>query len=780
MNQSRSARILRGILWLLATPCCLVVIGVLVVLLAAVLEYSRLPALDDLTDYRPALPLRVFTAQGTLIGEFGKERRVVVAFSDVPQSLRAAIVAAEDDRFYQHHGIDYPSIVRAALADLSSWEKRQGASTLTMQLARSVYLSPEKSFERKFAEALLAVKIERTLSKEQILERYVNQIYLGEGAYGFAAAADVYFGMPLNQLSVAQAALLAGLTKAPSRDNPVVNFAAAIARQRYVLGRMLALGVLAPDQFQQAIAEPIHLREARARYRVNAAYVAEDVRRIMVQQYGDAAYQIGLNVYTTLHDADQARAYQAVARGLVAYDMRHGYRGPERNLDLPRDPVQVKAVVMQALSGLPSLGGLVPAVVLSVHSGAASVMFADGSTGRFSIGPMGRATLGKGRAMPLAARLQIGSLVRLERLDNGTWRLAEIPQAQAALVSIDPATGAITALQGGFDFRLESYDHVTQARRQPGSSFKPFIYSAALEKGLMPATMVDDSPFVVPPSGPGQKAWAPVDYERNYLGPISIRYALAESRNVVAARVIEQIGVPYARQYVTRFGFPLSEIPPYPSMVLGVGSFTPLQMAVAYATFANGGYLIRPYLIDRMTDSSGNVLFQAHPLTAADGAPRVIDARNAFMMTSMLHDVVEYGTGAAAKQLGRGDLAGKTGTTDDFIDAWFDGYSSDRLTITWIGFDQPRSLGKGEVGARAALPIWMDFMKAALENSPERQLTAPDGVVTVRINPATGLQVPETDLSGRLDYFFEENVPPMEPTAIENGEAQPEGAPAEQ
>jgi len=678
MNRSRSVRIMRWVAWLIATPICLVVMGALVLLFAVVLEYPRLPALDGLTHYHPELPLRVFTAEGTLIGEFGKERRLVVQSADIPPSLRLAIVAAEDARFYEHHGIDFQGIVRAALADLWSGAKRQGASTLTMQLARGIYLSPAKSFERKFAEALLAVKIEQTLSKDQILERYVNQVYLGEGAYGFAAAADVYFGTPLNQLSVAQAALLAGLTKAPSNDNPAVNLAAATNRQRYVLGRMLALGFLTPTQFQQANAEPIRIQGPRARYLVNAAYVAEDVRRIMVQHYGDAAYQIGLNVYTTLHDADQARAYQAVARGLVAYDMRHGYRGPERNLDLPRDAVQIKAVVMQALDGLPLMGGLVPAVVLSVRDAEASAMLADGNTVRFSSGALGRPQVSKGHPEALHGRLLAGSLIQLEHQDDGTWTLAEIPQAQGALVSVDPATGAILALQGGFDFRLTSYDHVTQAHRQPGSSFKPFIYSAALEKGLMPASMVEDSPFVVPPSAPGQKAWAPADYERNYLGPISIRYALAESRNVVAARVIEKIGVSYARQYVTRFGFPLSEIPPYPSMVLGVGSFTPLQMAVAYATFANGGYLIGPYLIDRVIDPGGNLLFQAHPPSAAHGAPRVIDARNAFMMTSMLHDVVQYGTGAAAKQLGRGDLAGKTGTTDNFVDAWFDGYSSDR------------------------------------------------------------------------------------------------------
>jgi penicillin-binding protein 1A len=740
---------------LAGVPFGLVLAAGLLLAFPVALVYPTLPSLDALTHYRPRLPLRVYSAQGTLIGEFGEERRDVVKLADVPAQVKAAVLAAEDARFYEHNGVDYLGIVRAAIADIRSHGAREGASTITMQLARNFFLTADKTFIRKLTEVLLAYKIERLLSKDEILGLYINQIYMGQRAYGFVAAARVYFDKSLAELTLAQAALLAGLPKAPSRYNPISNPGLAAARQRYVLSRMLALGSITEAAYDAARAEPLVVARRVASYSVDAAYVAEAVRKMMVREFDQDAYTEGYSVYTTLQDADQKAADDAVRAGILAYDSRHGYRGPESFDPLPREPGRALDGIDRKLAGLSAVDDLQPAVVMRADRTEIVVRSKAGRTVRIrGAGLRLAAPALKGTAAPALAA---GAVVRIRMDQQGEWEIAQLPEVQAALVALDPSTGAVLALCGGFDFSRNEFDHALQAFRQPGSSFKPFIYSAALEKGFMPATIVDDSPFVVPPSYPGGKPWAPHNYENDFAGPIPLRRALAQSRNVAAARVIESIGVPYARDYATRFGFRLDQVPPYPTMVLGVGSFTPLQMAAAYAVFANGGFFVKPYLVERVLDRAGKVVFQAAPALPGAGAPQVIDPRNAFIMTTMLQGVVRRGTAARARALGRRDLAGKTGTTDDFVDAWFDGYNPDRVAVAWMGYDQPQSLGRGEVGARAALPIWMDYMRVALKGAPDRPYPVPKGVVSAMAAPS---DAPASGANERVfDYFYVEHAP---------------------
>ena len=722
----------------------------LLVILAAVVLYPRLPSVDSLTNYRPAIPLRVYTADGTLIGEFGAEHRAVVKIQNVPSALKHAILAAEDARFYEHGAIDFSGMLRSAFVDTLGAAKRQGASTITMQLVRDLYLSRSKTFLRKFVEVLLAYKVEQSLSKDQILERYINQVYLGEGAYGFAAAAQAYFGEPLDQLTLAQAATLAGLPKAPSQYNPRVDPTGAAQRRAYVLGRMLALGYVDRQQYEAALTEPIGTVSARrAHYAVDAPYVTEDVRRMMFDQYGEAAYTDGFSVYTTLRDTDQAAADAAVRAGVIAYDRRHGYRGPEGRVTLSGEPDEARSTAEKTLRALRGVNGLEPAVVLRADAETLTALTRDGQTVSLA---------GEARKFDRSApKLERGAIIRLSRA-GGHWELAQLPQAQAALVALDPEDGAVRALCGGFDFDSGEFDHVTQAYRQPGSSFKPFVYSAALEKGFSPATIVNDTPLVVPASYPGGPEWIPHNYENDFLGPIPVREALAKSRNVATIRMLLTIGVAYARDYVSRFGLPLEQIPSYPSMVLGTGSFTPLQMAAAYAVFANGGYRVTPHFVDSVANIAGGTLYQADPVRAGQDRAQVIDTRNAFLMTSMLQDVVRAGTAARAQSLGRQDIAGKTGTTENYVDAWFDGYDPSQVAVAWIGFDRPRSLGKGEVGARAALPIWEDYMRVALKGVPDHPYAVPPGVVQASVHDASA---PATVDPWRkpADYFYAENVP---------------------
>ncbi|MHB9117064.1 MAG: penicillin-binding protein 1A [Burkholderiales bacterium] len=745
-----------------------VLVGTLLVL-AAVLAYPKLPSLDALTDYRPKIPLRVFTADGALIAEFGEERRALVKIGEVPLLMRQAVLAAEDERFYQHGGVDTLGILRAALNNLVSGGVREGASTITMQVARNFFLTREKTLGRKFSEALLAMKIEHSLSKDQILELYLNQIYLGQRAYGFASAAQIYFGKSLAQLTVAEAAMLAGLPKAPSSFNPVVNPKRAKLRQEYVLRRMRALKFITGAQFDQALAQPLHVRHELQYHEVNADYVAEMVRQMLFAQYQDAIYTKGFTVYTTLRKADQEAANQALWQGVVDYDLRHGYRGPEGFIALPENAQERDEALDDALQDIDDVHGLVPAVVLNADLRHFQVYTRGGEVVLVPSEGLKFAQRYIGNAAPDDKRLRPGSLIRIWRDPKTGWQIAQLPQVESALISVDPSDGAVRSLVGGFDFGRNKFNHVTQAWRQPGSSFKPFIYSSALEKGFTAATVINDAPLVLSAEETGSQPWEPKNYDGKYAGPIRLREALAQSKNLVSIRILQTIGPQYAQDYITRFGFSAEQHPPYLTMALGAGSVTPLQMAAGYSVFANGGYLVKPYFIDRILDGRGKLLAQAKPVRAGVTAEQVIDPRNAFIMTTLMRDVVRFGTATAAMKLGRNDLAGKTGTTNDQVDAWFCGFNPSLVAVAWIGFDQPRTLGRYETGAHAALPIWMSYMAKALAGVPERPLAVPEGVVTVKINPVTGVRVPD-GADGIPEYFYQE-APPGDRATVVGGDS---------
>ncbi len=713
-----------------------VAVGIVVMTLA--LLYPKLPSLDAVTDYRPKLPLRVYTTDHQLIGEFGEERRAMLKLAEVPLNMRHAILAAEDDRFYQHGAVDFQGVLRAMLADVFSHSAKEGASTITMQVARNFFLTNERTLTRKLSEVLLSYKIESNLTKDQILELYINQIYLGQRAYGFGAAAVVYYGKPLSQLSVAEMAMLAGLPKAPSRYNPIINPQRAALRQQYVLRRMHDLKYLSDADYALALHKPGHASAYHANALTRADYVAEMVRQYMVQTYGEGVYSSGYSVITTLLKPDQDAAFRAVREGVLAYDQRHGYRGPEATLDLPSSGATI-ADFEESLEDLEITNELYPAVVESASEKEVSAYIKN-------VGPVilkdGALTFARASLNPKTSadrRIRRGSLIRVMRNDKSGWVIVQYPKAEAALVSLDTHNGAIRALVGGFDFNRTKYNHVIQAYRQPGSSFKPFIYSAALEKGFTPFTLVDDSPIVIhDPNENGGEIWEPHNYENEYLGPIRLRVGLAESKNMVAIRVLKAIGPGYAQAYVKRFGFEANRQPAYLSMALGAGEATPLQMATAYAVFANGGFRVKPYFIDQILDSNGKPLGRTQPILAGEGAEQVIDPRNAFVMTSMMKDVIRMGTATRALSLGRQDLAGKTGTTNDHVDAWFCGFQPSLVAVAWVGFDKPASLGPQETGAQAALPIWMDYMGTALKNVPESEAIMPPGLEMVAIDPKTG------------------------------------------
>jgi penicillin-binding protein 1A len=713
-----------------------VAVGIVVMTLA--LLYPKLPSLDAVTDYRPKLPLRVYTTDHQLIGEFGEERRAMLKLAEVPLNMRHAILAAEDDRFYQHGAVDFQGVLRAMLADVFSHSAKEGASTITMQVARNFFLTNERTLTRKLSEVLLSYKIESNLTKDQILELYINQIYLGQRAYGFGAAAVVYYGKPLSQLSVAEMAMLAGLPKAPSRYNPIINPQRAALRQQYVLRRMHDLKYLSDADYTLALHKPGHASAYHANALTRADYVAEMVRQYMVQTYGEGVYSSGYSVITTLLKPDQDAAFRAVREGVLAYDQRHGYRGPEATLDLPSSGATI-ADFEESLGDLEITNELYPAVVESASEKEVSAYIKN-------VGPVilkdGALTFARASLNPKTSadrRIRRGSLIRVMRNDKSGWVIVQYPKAEAALVSLDTHNGAIRALVGGFDFNRTKYNHVIQAYRQPGSSFKPFIYSAALEKGFTPFTLVDDSPIVIhDPNENGGEIWEPHNYENEYLGPIRLRVGLAESKNMVAIRVLKAIGPGYAQAYVKRFGFEANRQPAYLSMALGAGAATPLQMATAYAVFANGGFRVKPYFIDQILDSNGKPLGRTQPILAGEGAEQVIDPRNAFVMTSMMKDVIRMGTATRALSLGRQDLAGKTGTTNDHVDAWFCGFQPSLVAVAWVGFDKPASLGPQETGAQAALPIWMDYMGTALKNVPESEAIMPPGLEMVAIDPKTG------------------------------------------
>lgn len=736
----------------------LVLVAAGVAALTVVLLWPNLPSLEVLTDYRPKIPMRVYSAEGELIGEFGEEKRALVKIQDVPQVMKAAILAAEDDRFYQHGGVDYVGMARAAMANLRG--RREGASTITMQVARTFFLTREKTLARKLSEVLLAFKIEANLTKDQILELYLNQIFLGYRAYGFQSAANVYFGKNLADLTPAEAAMLAGLPQAPSRQNPFVNVKRAKERQQYVLRRMLEVGWLSADNYRKAMAEPLRLNPSqRESFAFRADYVAEMARAALFEQYGDSSYVSGLRVYTTVRRKDQEAANAALRQGVLEYDRRHGYRGPEGQVALPGKGERLDDAIEDALQDREVLGDLVPAIVLEATPREVKAVMRRGDEVSITGDGLRFAARAITERNPDRA-IRRGSIIRLEAGDRGAWSIAQLPKVEAALAALDPANGAILALAGGFDFNANKFNHATQAWRQPGSSFKPFIYSAALEKGFTPATVLNDAPFVIEAAKTGGQLWEPKNYDAKYEGPMRLRTALAKSKNMVSIRLLQAIGPHYAQDYIQRFGFDPKMHPAYLTMALGAGSCTPLQMAAAYAVFANGGYRVKPWFISRVEDNRGGSLYAAKPETAGIDAERVLDERNAFLMTTLMRDVVRYGTAARAMSLGRNDLAGKTGTTNDHIDAWFAGFNASLTAVSWIGFDTPTNLGKDETGSQAALPIWMAYAGRVLKGVPETEFRAPAGVVAVNINPLTGLREP-SGTSRTLEYFYQESQPPI-------------------
>ncbi|WP_088927974.1 penicillin-binding protein 1A [Burkholderia multivorans] len=706
----------------------LVVAGGLVLGYALVVAWPNMPSLDALTDYRPKVPLRIYTSDHVLIGEFGEERRDIVHFKDVPDSLKKAILAIEDARFYDHGGVDLTGILRAGVVALTNGHATQGASTITMQVARNFFLSSEKTYTRKIYEMLLAYRIERALTKDQILEVYMNQIYLGQRAYGFASAARVYFGKDLKDITLAEAAMLAGLPKAPSAYNPVVNPKRAKVRQEYILQRMLELNFITREQYDEAVAQPLVVKGAGREYSVHAEYVAEMVRQMMYAQYREETYTRGFNVITTIDSADQQVAYTALRKGIMDYERRHGYRGPEGFIELPSAADEREQAIDDALLEHPDNGELIAAVVTAASPRQITVAFIDGSSAtiegenlRFAAGAL------SANAQP-NRRIRPGAIVRVVKNDAGKWSITQLPQVEGAFISIVPQDGAIRSLVGGFDYNKNKFNHVTQAWRQPGSSFKPFIYSASLDKGLGPATVINDGPLYFSAAETGGQPWEPKNYGGGFEGPMSMRTALQRSRNLVSIRILNHIGTKYAQQYITRFGFDADRHPAYLPMALGAGLVTPLQMAGAYSVFANGGYRVNPYLIAEVTDPNGAIVARAQPLMAEQNAPRAIDARNAYVMNSLLQSVAQRGTGAKTNVLKRTDLAGKTGTTNDSHDAWFAGYQHTLAAIAWIGYDNPRSLGDRETGGGLALPVWVDYMGAALKGVPDFKPTMPDGV----------------------------------------------------
>ncbi|GAP34799.1 multimodular transpeptidase-transglycosylase [Piscinibacter sakaiensis] len=701
----------------------------LMVGIALTVAYPNLPDLGGLTDYRPKLPMRIYSADGQLIGEFGEERRSFVPIDEIPKVMQDAVLAIEDARFYQHGGVDYFGVLRAGLANFME-ARSQGASTITMQLARNFYLSTEKTFTRKIYEILLALKIESQLGKRQILEIYMNQIYLGQRAYGFASASEIYFGKPLKDLTVAEAAMLAGLPKAPSAYNPISNPRRATVRQQYIIERMLDNGFITQAQHDQARAEKLRYRTP-ASVALHAEYAAEAARQLIYAHYGDEAYTRGLNVTLTLNGQEQNLAYRALRKGILDYERRQVYRGPEDYIDLPANPQDLDARVAEALVDHPDNDELKSAVVLEASPKRVVVAMQSGES--VAITGDGLRPVASGLAEKANPKVQIrrGAVVRVVRNPKGDWTITQLPEVEGAFVSLDPRTGAVRTLVGGFDYSKAKFNHVTQAWRQPGSSFKPFIYSAALEKGFTPATVVNDAPLFFDAGATGSQPWEPKNYDGQFDGPMSLRRGLAKSKNMISIRVLQSIGAGYAQKWITRFGFEAERHPAYLTMALGAGSVTPMQMATAYAVFANGGYRINPFLIQKVTDSRGRLINETRP-PALEDSRRVIDARNAFVMTSLLQEVTRSGTAARAQALlKRSDIYGKTGTTNDSLDAWFAGWQQEVVAVVWMGYDNPRKLGDRETGGGLSLPIWIDYMAQTLKNVPVREAVAPPGVTNV-------------------------------------------------
>jgi penicillin-binding protein 1A len=724
----------RSALWLLGLVATGAVTVVVLVGIALAVAYPNLPEIGGLMDYRPKLPMRVFSSDGVLLGEFGEERRNFVPLAQIPKVMQQAVLASEDARFYEHSGVDIKGVLRAGLAQFNR-SRSQGASTITMQVARNFYLSTEKTYTRKIYEMLLAFKMESLLTKDQILEVYMNQIFLGQRAYGFASASEIYFGKPLKDLSVAEAAMLAGLPQAPSAYNPINNPDRARNGQLRILDRMVDNGFITPEQRDAARNEPLRYREP-SEVAVHAEYVAEAARQLIFSQYGDDAYTRGLNVYLTLKSADQMVAYRALRRGIMDYERRQVYRGPEDYVDLPADPKEVDARIAEALQDHPDNDELKAAVAIEANPKKVVAVLQNGDA--ITITGDGLKPVTSGLAVKGNPKTQIrpGAVIRLIRgvgKDGkpGDWSVTQLPEVEGAFVAIDPRTGAVRAMVGGFDYAKNKFNHVTQAWRQPGSSFKPFIYSAALEKGFTPATVINDAPLFFDAGSTGSQPWEPKNYDGKFEGPMTMRRGLEKSKNMISIRILQSIGAPYAQNWITRFGFEADKHPAYLPMALGTGSVTPLQMASAYSVFASGGYRVNPMLISKITDSKGRVLNEAVP-PVLNESMRTLDARNAFVMDTLLNTVALRGTAAAARRaLNRPDIYGKTGTTNDSIDTWFAGFQPSLVAIVWVGYDTPRKLGDNETGGGLSLPIWIEYMKHALNGVPVEQYPVPEGIVNI-------------------------------------------------
>jgi penicillin-binding protein 1A len=717
-------------LWTFGLALALLAAGVTVGGVALAVAYPNLPDISDLSDYRPKLPLRVFSSDGVLIGEFGEERRNLTPIGEIPQVMKDAVLAIEDSRFYSHGGVDYRGLLRAAIANMGR-VKSQGASTITMQVARNVYLSSEKTFTRKLYEVLLTFKLEHLLSKDQILEIYMNQIFLGNRAYGFAAASDAYFGKPMKELTIAEAAMLAGLPKAPSAYNPITNPARARARQLYIIERMRENGFITAEQEDEAKKQQLRIRSGVPMLSVRAEYVAETVRQLVFAQYGDETYTRGLNVFTTVKSNEQDAAYRALRKGIMDYEKRQIYRGPERFVDLPEEPKALEDAIDDALTEHPDNGDVMAAVVL--EAGPKKIIAVRQNAERFEIVGEGLRAAQSGLTDKAQPKIKIrrGAVIRVMKTPKDTWEITQLPEVEGAFIAIDPRDGAVHAMVGGFDFNKNKFNHATQAWRQPGSAFKPFIYSAALEKGFSPSTVVNDAPLFFDAGVTGGQPWEPKNYDGKFEGPMRLHTALAKSKNMVSIRVLQAVGAQNAQEWVTRFGFEADKHPPYLTMALGAGSVTPLQMAMAYSVFANGGYRVNPWLITKITDQKGKALVESQPPLPSE-AVRGIDARNAFVMNRLLQEITRAGTAAKAQAaLKRTDLYGKTGTTNDAIDTWFAGFHPTLTAVVWMGYDNPRSLGDRETGGGLSLPVWINFMEVALKGVPNMEPTAPEGLVNV-------------------------------------------------
>jgi penicillin-binding protein 1A len=721
---------LRICLWAVGLVFAGLLSVLMVVGVAMVMAYPQLPDTSDLAEYRPKLPLRIFTADGVLMGEFGEERRNLTPIKEIPQVMKDAVLSIEDSRFYQHGGLDYLGLIRAGIANLSK-RKSQGASTITMQVARNVYLSTEKTYTRKIYEILLTFKLEHLLTKDQILEIYMNQIFLGNRAYGFASAAETYFGKALKDITIAEAAMLAGLPKAPSAYNPISNPKRARSRQLYIIERMEENNFITTKQALEAKAEPLRIRPNNDKGRIHAEYVAETVRQLMFAQYGQETYTRGLHVYTTLQSTEQNAAYKALRQGIMDFERRQVYRGPEKFIELPANPKDMEDAIDEVLDDHPDNGDVMSAVVL--EASPKKIVAIRQNAEQLEITGDGLKPAQSGLSDKAGPNIKIkrGAVIRVVQTPKGTWEITQLPEVEGAFVAISPQDGSVRALVGGFDFEKNKFNHVIQAWRQPGSSFKPFIYSAALEKGFTPATVVKDAPLFFDAGVTGGQPWEPKNYDGTFEGPMTLRKGLAKSKNMISIQILQSVGTRNAQEWVTKFGFDEDKHPAYLTMALGAGSVTPMQMATGYSVFANGGMRVQPHMITRVTDHKGKVLIDSPPQMVNE-ANRAITSRNAFVMTSLLQEVTRSGTAAKARvALKRDDIYGKTGTTNDSMDAWFAGYHRNLAAVVWIGYDTPRKLGDRETGGGLSLPVWISFMETALKTRPVMDAIAPEGVLYV-------------------------------------------------